>query len=92
MAAFAGAGADVDHPVGAAYRVLVVFDDNQRVAEIAQVVQGFDGQAGIVRCCLKRKAPARTGLHKPAGRALLLVLSAGLNGCPYRKGCLRQSV
>jgi len=41
-AAFAGAGADVDHPVGAAYRVLVVFDDNQRVAEIAQVVQGFD--------------------------------------------------
>ena len=35
-------GADVDHPVGAAYRVLVVFDDNQRVAEIAQVVQGFD--------------------------------------------------
>ena len=41
-AAFAGAGADVDHPVGAAYRVLVVFDDDQRVAEIAQVVQGFD--------------------------------------------------
>ena len=41
-AVFAGAGADVDHPVGAAYRVLVVFDDNQRVAEIAQVVQGFD--------------------------------------------------
>ena len=46
-------------------------------------------KAGIMRCCLKHKAPARTGLHKPAGRALLLVLSAGLNGCPYRKGCLR---
>ena len=46
-------------------------------------------KAGIMRCCLKRKAPARTGLHKPAGRALLLVLSAGLNGCPYRKGYLR---
>ena len=46
-------------------------------------------KAGIMRCCLKRKAPARTGLHKPAGRALLLDLSAGLNGCPYRKGCLR---
>ena len=46
-------------------------------------------KAGIMRCCLKHKAPARTGLHKPVGRALLLVLSAGLNGCPYRKGCLR---
>ncbi len=43
-AMFAGAGADVDEPVGAADRVFV---DDERVAQVAQMVQGVD-QARVV--------------------------------------------
>ena len=35
----AGARADVDDVVGRVHRVLVVFDDDQRIAEIAQVLE-----------------------------------------------------
>ena len=39
---FAGSGADVDQPVGLTNGVLIVFDHNQRIAKVAQMVQGFD--------------------------------------------------
>ena len=38
----AGARADVDDPVGGADGVLVVLDDDQRVAEVAEPGQGLD--------------------------------------------------
>ena len=41
-AVLAGARADVDDPVGGADGVLVVLDDDQRVAEVAQTDQGLD--------------------------------------------------
>ena len=41
-AVLAGAGADVDDPVGGADRLLVVLDDDQRVAEVAQLRQRAD--------------------------------------------------
>ena len=41
-AVLAGAGADVDDPVGGADRVLVVLDDDQGVAQVAQPDQGLD--------------------------------------------------
>ncbi len=37
----AGAGADVEHIVGGADGVLVVFDDDHGVAEVAQALEGF---------------------------------------------------
>jgi hypothetical protein len=43
----AGAGADVDHVVGGADRVLVVLDHDHRVAEVAQALERFE-QARIV--------------------------------------------
>ena len=36
-AVLAGAGADVDDPVGGADGVLVVLDDDERVAEVAEL-------------------------------------------------------
>ena len=39
---FAGSGADVDQPVGLTDGVLIVFDHDQRIAKVAQLVQGFD--------------------------------------------------
>ena len=42
-----GAGADVDDPVGGAHRLLVVLDDDQGVADVAQPLQGAD-QPGVV--------------------------------------------
>ena len=41
-AVLAGTGTDVDHPVGGADGVLVVLDDDQRVAEVAQPDQRLD--------------------------------------------------
>ena len=41
-AVLAGARADVDHVVGSPDRVLVVFDDDHRVAQAAQALEGFD--------------------------------------------------
>ena len=41
-AVLAGAGADVDDPVGGADGVLVVLDDDQGVAEVAQPDQRLD--------------------------------------------------
>ena len=38
----AGARADVDHPVGGGDGVLVVLDDDERVAEVAQPGEGLD--------------------------------------------------
>ena len=38
----AGTGADVDHPIRPLDGFLIVFDDNQRVAEVAQMVQRLD--------------------------------------------------
>ena len=38
----AGAGADVEHPVGGADGVLVVLDHDHGVAEVAQPLQGFE--------------------------------------------------
>ena len=43
----AGAGADVDHMVGGADRVLVVLDHDHGVAEVAQALQRFE-QARVV--------------------------------------------
>lgn len=41
-AVLAGTGADVDHPIRPLDGFLIVFDDNQRVAEVAQMVQRLD--------------------------------------------------
>lgn len=41
-AVLAGAGADVDDPVGDLDGVLVVLDDDERVAHVAQPDQGLD--------------------------------------------------
>ena len=41
-AVLAGAGAEVDEVVGGAHRALVVLDDDHRVAEVAQPVEGRD--------------------------------------------------
>ena len=41
-AVLARTGADVDHPVGGADRLLVVLDDDQRVADVAQRDQRAD--------------------------------------------------
>ena len=38
----AGAGADVEHMVGGADRVLVVLDHDHGVAEVAQALQRFE--------------------------------------------------
>ena len=46
-AVLAGARADVHHPVGGLDGVLVVLDDDERVAEVAQPRQGLD-QAVVV--------------------------------------------
>ena len=46
-AVLAGARAHVDDPVGRAHRLLVVLDDDQRVAEVAQALQRAD-QARVV--------------------------------------------
>ncbi len=46
-AVLAGAGADVDEVVGRAHRLLVVLDDDHRVAEVAQAQQRVD-QAVVV--------------------------------------------
>ena len=43
----AGAGADVEHVVGGADRVLVMLDHDDGVAEVAQALQGFE-QARVV--------------------------------------------
>jgi hypothetical protein len=43
----AGAGADVDHIVGGADGILVMLDHDDRVAEVAQVLERFQ-QPGIV--------------------------------------------
>src|SRR5690606_34652750 len=43
----AGAGAQVDHPVGVADRVLVMLDDDHGVAEVAQALERFE-QAIVV--------------------------------------------
>jgi hypothetical protein len=37
-----GAGADIDHVIGPADRVLVMLDDEHRVAEVAQVDEGLE--------------------------------------------------
>ena len=41
-AVFAGAGAEVDEMVGGEHRPLVVLDDDHRVAEVAEAVEGRD--------------------------------------------------
>ena len=46
-AVLAGAGADIDQPVRLLDGLLIVFDHDQRVAEVTQVVQRFD-QAFVV--------------------------------------------
>ncbi len=46
-AVFTGARADVDDPVGRADGVLVVFDDDQRVAEVAEAGEGLDQPAVV---------------------------------------------
>ncbi len=43
----AGAGPDVEHVVGGADGVLVVLDDDDGVAEVAQPLEGFE-QARVV--------------------------------------------
>ncbi len=49
MPAFdAGAGAEVDDQVGRAHRVFVMFNDDQRVAGVAQFDQRFDQAVVIV--------------------------------------------
>ena len=46
-AVLAGAGTHVDDPVGGAHHLLVVLDDDQRVADVAQAYEGPD-QARVV--------------------------------------------
>ena len=44
---FAGTRTHIDHPVRLANHVLIVFDDDDTIAQVAQVVQGGD-QAIVV--------------------------------------------
>ena len=60
----AGAGADVEHVVGGADRVLVVLDDDHGVAEVAQPLAAFRAAA---RC----RAGAGRSRARPARRARL---------------------
>ena len=46
-AAGAGPGADVDHPVGRANGLFIVLDDDDRVAEVAQIQEGVE-EAAVV--------------------------------------------
>ena len=46
-AVLAGARTHVDDPIGRAHRFLIVLDDDQRVAQIAQPLEGAD-QARVV--------------------------------------------
>ena len=46
-AVLAGAGSDVEHPVGRSDRLLVVLDDDERVAQVAQAHQRRD-ELGVV--------------------------------------------
>ncbi len=43
----AGAGADIDHMIGDSDGVLVVLDDNDRVTDVSEPLEGFD-QLGVV--------------------------------------------
>ncbi len=77
----ARAGAQIDHVVGGADRVLVVLDHDHRVAEVAQPLQRFqqpvvvalvEADAGLVEH-VEHAAEARTDL---AGEADALALAA----------------
>ena len=54
-AALAGAGADVDDVVGAADRVLVVLDDDQRVALVAERLQRTEQDLVVARVQADRR-------------------------------------
>ena len=47
----AGAGADVDDVVGGQDRVLVVLDDDHRVAEVAQALAACTSRRSLSRWC-----------------------------------------
>ena len=46
-AGFARARADIDDPVGGLHRLLVVLDDDERVAQVAQALKGGDELAVV---------------------------------------------
>src|SRR5258708_32600311 len=54
-AALARAGADVDHMVGAADRVFVVFDDDERVALVTELGQRLEQDLGVARMLPDRR-------------------------------------
>ena len=76
-----GAGAEVDDVVGVADRVLVVLDDDHRVAEIAQALERFE-QAVVValveadRRLVEHVEHARQARADLAGEADALALAA----------------
>ena len=53
--ALAGAGADVDQVVGAADRILVVFDDDQRIALVAERLQRIQQHLVVARMQADRR-------------------------------------
>ena len=54
-AVLAGAGAELDHPVGAADGAQVVLDDDDRVAEVAQAAQQAEQPVGVARVQADRR-------------------------------------
>ena len=67
----AGAGADIHNMVGGADRFFVMFHDNDRIAEIAQALQGLE-EAGVV------------ALVETDGRLVQYIKNAGQTGADLR--------
>ncbi len=54
-AALAGAGTDVEHPVGGEHHLRIVLDDDQRVARVAQALHHADDAAHVARVQTDRR-------------------------------------
>ena len=91
----AGAGADVEHPVGSADGVLVVLDHDHGVAEIAQALQGFQ-KPGIVALVQPDRGLVKDVEHagQPGadlrGKANALALAAGQRATGSRQSQIFQ--
>ena len=87
----AGAGADVDHVVGGADRVLVVLDHDHGVAEVAQALQRLQ-QPGVVALVQADRGLVEHVEHADEARADLrgeadaLALAAGERARGARQG------
>ena len=88
---YARAGADVDDVVACKHRLLVVLDNDQRVAQIAQALERLE-QAGVVALVqadggfIQNVEHAHQGRADLRGQADALRLAAGERAGAARKG------